>query len=87
MEIRKQAVAGTYESSDAYVTVSQHDSLEVRIESAVAAQYGKQIIESAKDVASGLNVDKALIEITDKGAVDCVIRARVETALRRALGE
>lgn len=85
MEIKKQAVAGTYESSDVYVVVSAHNSLEVKLESAVMAQYGESIVASAKEVAHQMNIDKALIEITDKGAVDCVIRARVETALKRAM--
>lgn len=85
MEIKKQAVAGTYESSDVYVVVSAHDSLEVKLESAVKAQYGDSIVASAKEVATQLGFDKVLIEIADKGAVDCVIRARVETALKRAM--
>ena len=44
-------------------------------------------IGQVKAVTDALGVSKAKITINDRGAVDCVIRARVETALKRAGGE
>ena len=38
-------------------------------------------------LAQALGAEGALIELDDRGAVDCTIRARVETALLRAKGE
>jgi len=33
------------------------------------------------------NVDKASVRVVDRGALECVIRARVETAIVRGKGE
>ena len=47
MEIKKTAMAGTLESSDAQVTVEPGEGkIELTIESSVIHQYGRQITES-----------------------------------------
>ena len=84
MEIKKNATAGTMESSDAFVTVSPADELIVEINSVVYTQYGKAIEKCVKDTLSSLGVASGKVAVTDKGAIDCVIAARVETAVRRA---
>lgn len=84
LNITKSSVAGTFESSDAYVTVEPSATPEVTVESAVEAQFGKQIEQSVRDVVRQLNAGPCKIAVKDRGALDCVIRARVETALRRA---
>ena len=44
MEVKKAAMAGTLESSDAQVTVEPGDgTIELTIESSVIHQYGRQI--------------------------------------------
>lgn len=85
INITKSSVAGTFESSDAYVTVEPSNTLEVTVESAVAAQFGDQIKASVLDVVKQMDAGSCRISVKDRGALDCVIRARVETALRRAL--
>lgn len=87
MEIKKTATAGTLESSDAYVVAEPFDTLEVDLTSVVYEQFKDEIISQVKAVTDALGVLKAKITINDRGAVDCVIRARVETALKRAGGE
>lgn len=87
MEIKKTATAGTLESSDAYVVAEPFDTLEVDLTSVVYEQFKDEIISQVKAVTDALGVPKAKITINDRGAVDCVIRARVETALKRAGGE
>ena len=86
-EIRKNAAAGTMESSDAYVSVSPADKLTVEIESPVFNQYGKAIEKVVNETLSQLGVTKGTVKVTDKGAIDCVIAARVETAVKRAGGK
>jgi len=84
-EIIKAASAGTVESSDAYVEVRPcADGLELEIESVVKAQFGDSIEASVRDVLEELGIRKATLRVLDQGALDCVIRARVETAVRRA---
>ena len=85
MEILKRAFAGTMESSDAYVEIEPGcGSLNICIESVVKKQFGERIESSAKEVFAEYGISDANVRIVDRGALDCVIRARVETAILRA---
>ena len=87
MNITSIAVAGTLESSDIYVEVEPCDALELNIESVVLNQFGEEIRATILSVLEELGVKSGRISVQDKGAIDCTIRARVETAVRRAGGE
>ena len=88
MELIKTATAGTLESSDLMVTAAPGEQgLEVEIASTVLKQFGPAIRRAAREVAQELGVENAKIQIDDHGALDCTVRARVETALLRASGE
>ena len=87
MEIVKIASAGTMESSDAYVEIEPAASLEIQLESVVKEQFGQQIQEVVKEVLAQCGVEKACVRVIDRGALDCVIRARVETAVLRGKGD
>ncbi len=87
MNITSIAVAGTLESSDIYVEVEPCDTLELEIESVVLNQFGEEIRATILSVLEELGVTTGRISVQDKGAIDCTIRARVETAVRRAGGE
>ena len=87
MNITSIAVAGTLESSDIYVEVEPSDALELNIESVVLNQFGDEIRATVLSVLEELGVKSGKISVQDKGAIDCTIRARVETAVRRAGGE
>ena len=84
MEIIRKAWAGTGESSDAYVLVSPANTLEIEMSSVVYNQYAKAIDKAVRETLADLEVEKGTITINDKGALDCVIQARVETAIKRA---
>lgn len=86
MVITANAVAGTLESSDIYVMVEPAQTLEIEVQSVVYQQFGQQIRESILEVARELGVESGKISVNDKGAIDCVIKARVETAIKRAEG-
>lgn len=84
MEILKPALAGTLESSDTQVMVEPNEEgLVVQIESSVINQYGRQIYKTVLETAKALGVENAKIFVVDKGALDCIIKARVECALLR----
>ena len=87
MNITSIAVAGTLESSDIYVEVEPSEELELNIESVVLNQFGEEIRATILSVLEELGVKSGKISVQDKGAIDCTIRARVETAVRRAGGE
>lgn len=87
MEIRKKATAGTLESSDIFVQVEPNDNgLVIKLESIVMNQFGEAIENTVKEVLSDFNVQNIIIQLKDRGAVECAIRARIETALKRAEG-
>ena len=87
MEIVKSASAGTMESSDVYVEIEPADTLQVQLESVVQEQFGEDIRRVVREVLDQCGVDKANVRVIDRGALDCVIRARVETAIVRGKGE
>ena len=86
--IVRRATAGTLESSDVFVTLEPCDSgLEIEIDSVVQKQFGEAIRRAAEEVLKDLDIQKARLSIVDRGALDCVIRARVETAVLRGKGD
>lgn len=87
MEILKPAVAGTMESSDAYVRIQPGTGIDIQLESVVLNQFGDAILEVVHQVLEELEVKNASVHIVDRGALECVIRARVETAVRRGKEE
>ena len=87
MELIKSAVAGTMESSDAYVEIEPAEGLQIQLESVVAQQFGDAIREVVKDVLNEQGVENARIRVVDRGALECVLRARIETAIVRGKGE
>jgi citrate lyase subunit gamma (acyl carrier protein) len=84
MRINKQAQAGTMQSSDLIVYVEPADVLIVEIESTVQKQFGHLIEARGRQVLKRLSVEQGRIAISDRGALDYAIDARVEAALRRA---
>lgn len=88
MEIVKYATAGTLESSDAYVEIEPGENgVTIQLESVVLEQFGDAIHQAVQDVLKNLGVEHARVRIADRGALECVIRARVETAVIRGKGD
>ena len=84
MEIIKKACAGTLESSDTYVEIEPAKGLSVKIDSVVMERFGETITKTVYEELSALGIENAAVSISDRGALDCVIRARIETAVKRA---
>ena len=87
MKVESRAVAGSLESSDIFVEVSPAEGYTLELQSSVMQQFGEEIRAVIGDVAQSLGVEDVHIRANDHGALECVIRARVETALWRAAGE
>ena len=87
MEIIKSASAGTMESSDVYVEIEPGSGLDIELESVVFTQFGNSIRSAVMAVLEENNVANAHLRVTDRGALECVIRARVETAILRGKGD
>jgi citrate lyase subunit gamma (acyl carrier protein) len=86
MLINQRSYAGTLESSDLLVEVlpSESESLEIEITSSVEKQFSALIRKVVTETLAELNVTVATVVVNDKGALDCVIRARVQAAVMRA---
>lgn len=83
------AHAGTLESGDILVEISPAQAgsgLTVNLDSSVASRFGKQIKQVICETLESLNIADAIVDATDKGALDCTIRARVTAAAVRATG-
>ncbi|KUI99423.1 citrate lyase acyl carrier protein [Vibrio sp. MEBiC08052] len=88
MEIKQPAFAGTLESSDLQVRIApNHEGgIIVHLDSTVQHQFGEIIRHVVLDSLQQLKVTDAILTIEDKGALDCVIQARVQAAVMRACG-
>jgi len=85
----KTAMAGTLESGDILIQIAPNDSagLQIDLDSTVAYQFGDQIKQVITETLTQLGIDQAAVKATDKGALDCTIRARVTAAVVRATGK
>ncbi|WP_041960025.1 citrate lyase acyl carrier protein [Sulfurospirillum arsenophilum] len=83
------AHAGTLESSDAFVRVIPIDEkgIVIELESSVEEIYGDAIRALILEAATAMKVDGIKLIVQDKGALDYVIKARVQTAILRSSGE
>ncbi len=85
--IRKSAFAGTMDSSDAFVEISPAKELSLEISSVVMERFGEAIEKAVREQLAECGVSAAKVRVADRGALDCVIKARVEAAVRRAEAE
>lgn len=86
-DILRRASAGTLESSDVYVEIEPNEGgIEIALDSVVIDQFGDAIYRAAQEVLAEQGVKNARLRLVDRGALDCVIRARVETAVARGKG-
>ncbi len=85
MDIKKSAIAGTLESSDAQVTVEPgNGKIDFSLDSTVIHQFGNQIRAAVLETLKRLGVSNVKITVVDRGALDCTLKARVECAVFRA---
>lgn len=86
MNIDRRSYAGTLESSDLLVEVmpAEPGQIVVEITSSVEKQFADLIKEVVINTLLELGVTSASVIVNDKGALDCVIRARVQAAVMRA---
>jgi len=88
MKIIQPAVAGTLESGDVMIRIAPLDSQEIdlQINSSVEKQFGEAIRATLLEILAHHGIRGVQLNVDDKGALDCVLRARLETLLARASG-
>ena len=86
-EVLKPASAGTMESSDVLVELVPAQGRDIQLTSVVEAQFGDSIRAVAGEMLDQFGLSNVCLRIDDRGALECVLRARIETAILRAKGE
>ncbi|MTI56603.1 citrate lyase acyl carrier protein [Geosporobacter ferrireducens] len=86
MELKKMAVAGSLESSDVQITLipNSDKGIEIEIQSIVNTIFGKSIYQTIASVLKEFEVENALVQVNDKGALDHVIRSRMQAVICRS---
>jgi citrate lyase subunit gamma (acyl carrier protein) len=90
MQPKIAAQAGTFESSDVIVLIeplSDREGRKIEISSSVMQQFGdsfKQIVDDMLDLYEMTDIH---LIAKDKGALEPTIKARLETAIKRSLGQ
>ncbi len=90
VRILREAKAGLDERGDVLVCLSPADEssgVQIDIESTLMSLFGDQIRSSAMEVIAGYGLKDLKLTIRDQGALDYAIRARVQTAVERAIKE
>lgn len=85
MKVVKSVVVGSVESNDILVKVSPGTGVTINLESSVIKQYGDDIRNTIESVINDLKVTDLVVDATDKGALDFTIKARVKTAVEKAI--
>ena len=86
MELKKPAVAGTLESSDVQITLRPNPGkgIEIHLQSDVLSMFGEAIKKTVYELLDEFDVQDAVVDIVDKGALDFAIRSRMQTVICRA---
>ena len=86
MKLIEIANAGTLESSDIQIIIEPNENggIVIEPESVVKAQFGEQVEDVITNTLKELGVTDAKIFANDKGAIDPVIKSRVQTAVYRS---
>jgi len=87
MEMMIDALAGTLESSDVMVRIgpANEPGIQLEIDSIVKQQFGAAIERVVRETLTQLGVTRANVVVDDtKGALECVLKARVQAAALRA---
>lgn len=88
MKIVKSSSAGTLDSCDIQIRIETNEIglNEIYLKSVVEQQFGDQIKAIIKSVLEKHDLNGVTVNAVDRGALDCTIRARVESAVMRATG-
>lgn len=89
MKLVKEASAGTMDSCDINIRLENNPlgQNEVHLKSVVEKQYGAHIKALIIELIDKYELEGVVVNAVDRGALDCTIKARVESAILRALDQ
>ena len=89
-KILSDAQAGLQDKGDVVVRLkpgANHSGIRLDIESKVMSMFGEQIRASVVETIEKNGLTDVHVSVRDQGALDYAIRARVQTAIERAIRE
>ncbi|MBF4695293.1 citrate lyase acyl carrier protein [Fusibacter ferrireducens] len=90
MKLKKEASAGTMDSCDINIRLENNPlgtTNEIHLKSIVEKQYGDHIRNLISQVIDKYGLESVVVNAVDRGALDCTIKARVESAIQRGLDQ
>lgn len=90
VKLVKKGQAGSQNKGDLVVTVKPRNKgagLKLNVTSSVGKLFGKSINTTVTTKLGELGVKDAIVKIQDDGALDYVIKARLEAAVSKAAGK
>lgn len=90
MKLGKTASAGNKGEkvrSDCFVNleITESGGLDIQLKSKVKVMFGKSIIELATSMLHFFEIENAILQIEDSGALPFVLAARIEAAIKKAI--
>ncbi|NLI95899.1 MAG: citrate lyase acyl carrier protein [Synergistaceae bacterium] len=82
----KTAQAGTVESMDCLVTVSEAEpgkGISLNLAGASVARFSRAMEKAVRETLETLGIRDLTVSVQDNGALDLVLKARVEAAVAR----
>ncbi len=81
-------MVGTLESSDIQISILPNPGkgLDIQLQSIVKTQYGDAIVATMTEVLESFGITDAIVDAADRGALNWVIRSRMQAACCRATG-
>lgn len=89
MKAKKAAQAGSLESNDILISIEpgkQNSGVKLKLESPAIKQFGDMIKSEIREIVNEFQLTDIIINAIDKGALSYCIKARTETAIKRACG-
>ncbi|MDH8678267.1 citrate lyase acyl carrier protein [Fusibacter bizertensis] len=87
MKIIKPSIAGTLDSCDIQIRIEESvdQTNTIYLKSPVEKQFGEHIRSLIQNMLDKYALEGVLVHAVDKGALDCTIKARTESAIMRAM--
>ena len=89
-QVKQSGQVGIADKSDVLVTIEPREpgtGRHIVVRSPFRLEFGRHITETVEAVLNEQDIDDVAVLVEDKGALEFALRARCETALRRALKE
>ncbi len=90
MKPKMPAQSGTFESSDVIILIEplpSRSGRKIEISSTVMKQYGASFTQIVDEMLDKFDMTDIHLIAKDKGALEPTIKARLETAIKRSLGQ